>query len=301
MNYSNSNYITVFEQWEDQKKFFCFTEKDAENLQKLHTVSAQYCDEVVEALYEHLLQFEDVRIFLSNPEMIKRLKESQKQYFLEMTAGDYGEAYYEKRINIGITHKRLGIPPRLYMGAYSYYVQLMLPKIYNHVDFDQKQAQELFLTFFKIINLDQELAISAYVHAVESVVMQQAEEIIAMSTPIMQIWDGIVVAPVIGTLDGQRTQQFMEQLLNQIVETKSTIALIDITGVPQIDTATAQHLIDTINAVRLLGSNVIITGIRPIIAQTLVHLGINLKEIITKPSMGAGLKVALDMLSIKTS
>jgi rsbT co-antagonist protein RsbR len=301
MKYNNSNYITVFEKWDDQKKFFCFTEKDAENLQKLHAIAAEFCDQVVEELYEHLLHFEDVRIFLNNDEMIRRLKESQKKYFLEMTSGDYGQDYYEKRIQIGIIHKRLGIPPRLYMGAYSYYVQIMIPKIYNHANFNQEEAQQLFLTFYKIVNLDQELAISAYVHAVENVIMQQADEILAMSTPIMQIWDGIVAAPIIGTLDSQRTQQFMEQLLQKIVESKSTIALVDITGVPQIDTATAQHLIDTINAVRLLGSKVIITGIRPVIAQTLVHLGINLKDVISKPSMGEGLKIALEMLSDKKS
>jgi len=99
-------------------------------------------------------------------------------------------------------------------------------------------------------------------------------------------------------MDSSRTQQFMERLLETIVATNSPIALIDITGVPQIDTATAQHLIDTINAVKLLGSQVIITGVRPAIAQTLVHLGIDLSGIITRPTMALGLKVALDKLNI---
>ena len=95
----------------------------------------------------------------------------------------------------------------------------------------------------------------------------------------MQVWQGVVVAPLIGSLDSQRTQQFMERLLNRIVETNSPMALVDIMGVPTIDTQTAQHLIETISAVRLLGAQVVLTGVRPAIAQTLVHLGIDLSDI----------------------
>jgi len=173
----------------------------------------------------------------------------------------------------------------------------LIPRIYQHLSNDIEKANATFSAMYKIINLDQELAMSSYIHAVEDVISKQTEEILEMSTPVIQIWEGVVATPIIGTLDSQRAQQFMEHLLEKIVETKSPIALIDITGVPQIDTATAQHLIDTINAVKLLGSRVIITGIRPAIAQTLVHLGIDLQGIFTKPSMAAGLKMALEMLS----
>ena len=297
MNHIRSNYIEVFEKWEEQKRFFCFTEEDAHTLTELHEISKLFSDQLVEELYEYLLQFEEVKLFLNNEELIERLKKSQKKYFLELTSGDYGKTYYENRIHVGIVHQRLGIPPRLYMGAYSYYLQLMTPRIYSYPTFDREKADKLYSAFCKIINLDQELAISAYIHSVEDIISKQTEEILVMSTPIIQLWHGIVAAPIIGTLDSQRTQQFMEQLLEKIVETKSAIALIDITGVPQIDTATAQHIIDTINAVKLLGSKVIITGIRPAIAQTLVLLGIDLKDIISKPTMGAGLKIALEMIT----
>lgn len=125
------------------------------------------------------------------------------------------------------------------------------------------------------------------------ITQRQSEEILEISTPVMQIWEGVLVAPLIGTLDSQRTQQFMERLLERIVETNSPLTLVDITGVPTIDTQTAQHLIDTISAVRMLGAEVIMTGVRPPIAQTLVHLGIDLSGITTRPSLSAGLKVAL--------
>jgi PAS domain S-box-containing protein len=133
----------------------------------------------------------------------------------------------------------------------------------------------------------------------EEQIQQQSREIMELSTPVMQVWQGVVVAPLIGSLDSQRTQQFMERLLNRIVETNSPVALVDITGVPTIDTQTAQHLIETISAVRLLGAQVVLTGVRPVIAQTLVHLGINLSDIITRASLSAGLQVALDILKLQ--
>ena len=133
----------------------------------------------------------------------------------------------------------------------------------------------------------------------EERIHQQAKEIMELSTPVMQVWQGVVVAPLIGSLDSQRTQQFMERLLNRIVETNSPLALVDIMGVPTVDTQTAQHLIETISAVRLLGAQVVLTGVRPAIAQTLVHLGIDLSGIITRSSLAAGLRVALDMLNLE--
>jgi len=133
----------------------------------------------------------------------------------------------------------------------------------------------------------------------EERIQQQSREIIELSTPVMQVWQGVVAAPLIGSLDSQRTQQFMERLLSRIVETNSPVALVDITGVPTVDTQTAQHLIDTVSAVRLLGAQVVLTGVRPAIAQTLVHLGIDLSDIITRTSLSAGLQVALQVLNLQ--
>jgi PAS domain S-box-containing protein len=135
----------------------------------------------------------------------------------------------------------------------------------------------------------------------EEIIYRQSREIMEISTPVLQIWERIVAVPLIGTLDSLRTQQLMEQLLQRIVETNSLVALIDVTGVPAIDTQTAQHLIETISAVRLLGAQVVLTGIRPAIAQTLVHLGIDLSNVNTCSSLSAGLGYALDLLKIQVA
>jgi rsbT co-antagonist protein RsbR len=115
-----------------------------------------------------------------------------------------------------------------------------------------------------------------------------------LSTPVVKIWDGILALPMIGTLDSARTQVVMESLLQRIVETGSGIAIIDITGVPMVDTLTAQHLLKTVTAARLMGAECIISGIRPQIAQTIVHLGVDLGDVTTKASLSDALAIALE-------
>src|ERR1043165_3679213 len=133
----------------------------------------------------------------------------------------------------------------------------------------------------------------------EEKLKRQAQEIMEMATvPVVPVWEGIVLVPLIGTLDSQRTQHLMERLLQRITETNSPVAVLDITGVPTIDTQTAQHLIETISSVRLLGAEVILTGVRPTIAQTLVHLGIDLSSFITRSSLAAGLRMAFSTVNL---
>lgn len=134
----------------------------------------------------------------------------------------------------------------------------------------------------------------------EERIKKQSQEIFEMAVvPVVQVWEGIVLVPLIGTLDSQRTNQLMERLLQRVAETGSSVALLDITGVPAIDTQTAQHLIETISAVRLMGAEVVLTGVRPAIAQALVHLGIDLANVTTRPSLAGGLSMALTMVNLR--
>ena len=127
----------------------------------------------------------------------------------------------------------------------------------------------------------------------EDVILRQQEEMLELSTPVVKLWDGVVALPMIGTLDSARTQVVMESLLQRIVETGSEIAIIDITGVPTVDTLVAQHLLKTVTAIRLMGADCIISGIRPQIAQTIVHLGVELEGVTTKASLADALALAL--------
>jgi rsbT co-antagonist protein RsbR len=130
----------------------------------------------------------------------------------------------------------------------------------------------------------------------EKVIRRQQQEILELSTPVVKLWDGVVAVPLIGTLDSERTQVVMENLLAMIVETGASIAIIDITGVPTVDTLVAQHLIKTVAAARLMGAECIISGIRPQIAQTIVHLGIELQDVTTKANLGDAIRLSFGRL-----
>ena len=136
----------------------------------------------------------------------------------------------------------------------------------------------------------------AYQETRESVIMRQQQELMELSTPVVRLWDEVLALPLIGTLDSARTQVVMENLLQQVVETGARIAIIDITGVPTVDTLVAQHLMKTVAATRLMGADCIISGIRPQIAQTIVHLGVNLNDIVTKATLADAFMIALQRL-----
>ena len=141
----------------------------------------------------------------------------------------------------------------------------------------------------------------AYQQSRNEIIGRQQSELLELSTPVVQLWEGILALPLVGTLDSSRTQVVMENLLQRIVDTGSEIAIIDITGVPTVDTLVAQHLMKTIAATRLMGADCIISGIRPQIAQTIVHLGVNLGEVTTKATLADALAVALKKLKREQS
>jgi len=130
----------------------------------------------------------------------------------------------------------------------------------------------------------------------EAVIKRQQEELLELSTPVVKLWEGVLALPLIGTLDSHRSQTVMESLLQRIVDTGSEIAIIDITGVPTVDTLVAQHLLKTVTAIRLMGADCIISGVRPQIAQTIVHLGLDLGTLTTKSNLADALKLALARL-----
>lgn len=133
----------------------------------------------------------------------------------------------------------------------------------------------------------------AFIAARERLIARQQQELLELSTPVVKLWQDILALPIIGTLDSARTQVVMESLLQTLVETNSRFAIIDITGVPTVDTLVAQHLLKTVTAARLMGAECIISGVRPQIAQTIVHLGIDLTQVTTKARMADALALAL--------
>jgi len=161
------------------------------------------------------------------------------------------------------------------------------------LDANPQAAFDAVLAASALIDRMAQWTATTYQRSRENVIQRQQQELLELSTPVVKLWEGVLAAPMIGTLDSSRTQLVMETLLQRIVETGSELAIIDITGVPTVDTLVAQHLLKTVTAIRLMGADCIISGIRPQIAQTIVQLGIDLQGIVTKATLADALSLAL--------
>lgn len=209
------------------------------------------------------------------------------------------EPVHEILAGISISRARQGFSPR----ETGIYVFSLKESLFNALQKELKEdPASLAEAVIKVNKLLDDLGIvtfETFIKGREEVILRQTDEIAEISTPVIRVWDGILALPIIGTLDSARTQIVMENLLQEIVASGSTIAILDISGVPAVDSLVAQHIIKTVAATRLMGAECIISGIRPEIAQTVVHLGIDLSNIITKASLASALKYAFTQLKLE--
>ncbi|AKQ46983.1 anti-anti-sigma factor [Rufibacter radiotolerans] len=202
---------------------------------------------------------------------------------------------------ISITRARQGFSPRETSSYILSLKEVLSNMLEDQLKNDPATLYREIISVNKILDSLSLVTMETYIKGREEVILRQTNEMSEISTPVIRVWDGILALPIIGTLDSARTQVVMEALLEEIVATSSRIAILDISGVPTVDSLVAQHLIKTVSAARLMGAECIISGIRPEIAQTIVHLGIDLTNIYTKASLASALKMAFSMLNIVVS
>jgi rsbT co-antagonist protein RsbR len=200
---------------------------------------------------------------------------------------------------ISISRARQGYSPRD-TGVYVFSLKdALLTTLQDEIKDEPEFLYDVSLSISKLIDSFGITTFETFIQGREDVILRQTSEITEISTPVIRVWDGILALPIIGTLDSSRTQVVMENLLQEIVESGSTIAILDISGVPAVDSLVAQHLIKTVSATKLMGADCIISGIRPEIAQTVVHLGIDLSNVVTKATMASALRYAFGILKLE--
>jgi rsbT co-antagonist protein RsbR len=250
-----------------------------------------------EALREDLISNEELRG--QSEELITALVTNLDDGNFENLNSDEWSPVIEILGGIAITRARQGFSPRE-TGAFVFSLKEALLQVLQEEI--QKDPQALYDESVKVNRLMDNLSVvtfETFIKGREEVILRQTDEIAEISTPVIRVWDGILALPIIGTLDSARTQIVMENLLQEIVETGSSIAILDISGVPAVDSLVAQHLIKTVSATRLMGAECIISGIRPEIAQTVVHLGIDLSNIITKATLANALAYAFKVMKLE--
>ncbi len=209
------------------------------------------------------------------------------------------EPVYEILAGISVSRAKQGFSPRE-TGIYVFSLKdALLKTLQTELKDDPSTLLDAMLKTNKLMDSMGILTFETYLKGREEIILRQTDEITEISTPVIRVWDGILALPIIGTLDSARTQVVMENLLQEIVASGSTIAILDISGVPAVDSLVAQHLIKTVAATRLMGAECIISGIRPEIAQTVVHLGIDLSSIVTKATLANALKHAFGILRLE--
>lgn len=257
-------------------------------------INAQLADAT---LREDLMSNEELRE--QSTELLDALLKALNDKNIDNPDSSDFEPVFELLQGISISRARQGFSPKE-TGVYVLSLkQALFQIVQQDLKDDEGAVLQAMIRINKLMDSMSILTFETFIKGREEVILRQTSEITEISTPVIRVWEGILALPIIGTLDSQRTQVVMENLLQEIVESGSTIAILDISGVPAVDSLVAQHLIKTVAATRLMGAECIISGIRPEIAQTVVHLGIDLSSIITKASLSSALKHAFGLLKLE--
>ncbi len=278
-----------------RRAFFELTDEDLARLAGLRAFADRHTDDIVQAFYELLLSHPDTRGFFSDPGTLARVQRAQKQYFLGLFSGRCDLAYVEDRLRVGAAHERIGLGPKWYLGAYSRYLRLLHDRLFS--DFGSSaEAEAAYRSIQKIVCFDMSLAIDTYIAANLETLGRHQVAIRELSTPVIRVYQHVLLLPLVGTIDSLRAQQIMEAVLTRVSEEQARVLILDIAGVPVVDTKVADHLLKTTAAVRLLGAETVLTGISAEVARTIVQLGVDVTGMYTKARLADGIELALSIV-----
>ena len=287
------------EEIERRKRYLEFEEPDEERLKAVNELAKNYAEPVIEAFYKHLVSFGDTKAFFANPATLERVKRLQVQYFLRLTQGSYDADYVEERLKIGAVHERIGLDVKYYLGSYNLYLREVATRLLGTYPKEPQKAIDTYLSLMKLVFLDIGLAIDTYIFQREKTISQQQEAIRKLSTPVLQVRDRLLILPIIGEIDPARARQLTQQLLHAIRSNRARVVVIDITGVPAVDSNIANHLLQTVEASRLMGATAIVSGLSAEVAQTLVGLGVPLDKLNTVGDLQGGIERADALLGYR--
>jgi len=247
---------------------------------------------VVEEFYEWLGDQPEFSIFFNSEETVERVKRLQKNYWAEFFSGVVDQKYVDYRVRIGEIHAQRDMPNLIYFAAMANFNKLFSDAIVS-CDFSHEDTSRAFTAFDKLRLLDMLVTSDQIAQFARRRVIESGKTMLEMSTPVTSIWDGVLLLPLVGIVDSQRTQDIMEKSLSRIAETRARVFVMDISGVVTVDTAVANNFIRITQATRLMGCDCIISGISPNVARTLVELGANVGEVRTTATLRDALQLAL--------
>jgi rsbT co-antagonist protein RsbR len=275
--------------------FFELTPADLSRLAGLRAFAEARTDEIVEAFYDLLLHHPETRKFFPDETTVRRVKKQQRDYFLGLFGGKVDRDYVEHRARVGAVHEQIGMAPKWYLGAYRRYMELLHERLVAHFD-DPAEAHAAFHSAQKLVFLDMSIALDTYIAANLEALKRHQAAIRELSTPVIRVHERILLLPLVGTIDSARAHQIMETVLLRVTEDQAKVLILDIAGVPVVDTKVADHLLKTTAAVRLVGAKTILTGISAQVARTIIQLGVDISAMDTQSRLSDGIEVALSLI-----
>ncbi len=249
-------------------------------------------DDYADIFFDHLASLDEARPLVQNHALADKAKRLKKDHLRAMVSGDYGSIYVEQRLELGLLYAAAGLDTRLFLGAFHHLLRNIgtdVVKQSGHAAFD---AFESYMSLKKLAFFDIGLIVDVLVFERERVIRQQQEAIRELSTPVLQLRERLLLLPIIGVIDTYRARLITESLLEAIRAARARVVVMDITGVATIDSRVANHIMQTVAAARLMGAQVIVTGISAPVAQSLVALGIELGRLDTVGDLQGGIELA---------
>jgi rsbT co-antagonist protein RsbR len=277
-----------------RRQYFDVRQEDLERLLELRPLVVRHMPDMVDGFYRLLLDHPRTREFLQDPALVARLKRAQERYFLGLFDGRCDLPYVEDRLRVGFIHEQVGLPLKWYLGAYNRYLELTAVAFRAELSPEDALAAQTSLR--KLVFFDTALAVDTYVAAHTETVARHRAAVEELSTPVIRVFDRVLLLPLVGTIDSARAQSIMERVLKRVSEQEAKVMIIDIAGVAVVDTQVADHLLRATAAVRLLGATTILTGISPQVARTVVELGVDITAMHTRSRLGDGIELALSLL-----
>jgi rsbT co-antagonist protein RsbR len=260
---------------------------DINQLKVCATKVEDHIDGFVENFYVWLRTLPDFEHFFTDEHIVERVKQLQKIYWGEFFRDERDDGYIEKRRMVGESHARIGLSVGIYCAAMNHMHSLMVSRLAS-----DDSAQATLDLVAKFMNMDMAIVVETYSKVVNESISAQSQALMEMSTPVTQIWEGILMLPVVGIIDSKRAQEIMATTLAKISETQAQVFIMDISGVAVVDTQVANHMIQITKATRLMGCESTISGLSPSIAETIVQLGIDVGKVRTTATLKDALSSA---------
>lgn len=279
---------------------FNLTEQDQVLVRHAGELLQNDMQEFIDGWYQWLSTRDEFEVFFgSNPANLNRVKGLQQNYWKSFFESKIDEQYISIRRHIGQVHERINLPNEIYFAGMSIANQLIAKIIKRHKKLDQAKVDVMLEAVSKQIFVDTYLVLDEITLIQNHRILESSKAMMEMSTPVTPIWEGILLLPLLGIIDSERTQDIMNKTLAKISETRSKYFVLDISGVAAVDTAVANQLIKITKAIQLMGCDAIISGISPGIARTIVELGISVGEVKTTATLRDAFEIALKSLNVE--